>query len=522
MSAQRAPKPAQPHQARAETSERSEPTRARLRKKTMSAQRAPTPAKAHQARAETSERSEPTRAKRPQVPPGSNSEVRPLLRLAIPIVVTQLGQMLLGTIDTVIAGRLSVRALDAVALGNVWQVGTMMPLVGVIMGLDPLVSQAHGAGRGEDAGLGLQRALLIAALLALALVGAWSYTAEGLVLLGQDPELARLAAVFVGVQRFSVFGPLAYGGLSVYLVSRGVVRPGILVMVLANLFNATAGWALTFGALGLPALGIHGLGLSTGLTRLLLLASLALITFGFGLHEGAWTPWSARVFERTALRRQLALGLPTGLTLALELWAFQFGTVVAGRIDHVALGAHAIALNLSALSFMVPLGFSIGTSARVGQLVGAGESERAQRAANTALKLIASYSSCAGLLFVVGRSWLPELYASDPEIIASAASVLPIAGAFQLVDGLQAAASGVLRGMGRPRETLLFNLLGYFALAIPLAYYTGLHTQLRLRGVWLGYAAGLAFVAVGLVWRVLRHGPRTVKPIASNAIVAPT
>jgi MATE family multidrug resistance protein len=448
-------------------------------------------------------------------------EARSLLRLAIPIIVTQLGQMLLGTIDTVIGGRLSVRALDAVALGNVWMIGTIMPLVGVVMGLDPLVSQAYGAGRGEDAGRGLQRALLISGVLSVPGVVAWSYTPEGLIWLGQDPELARLAGEFVRVQSFSVPGFLAYNALQIFMVSRGVTRPGIVVMALANVFNLGMGWTLSFGGFGIPALGVQGLGISTGLTRSFLPLTLAVLIFGFRMHVGAWTPWSRAVFERTALRKQLALGLPTGVTLALELWAFQFGTVVAGRIDHVSLGAHAIALNLASLSWMVPLGFSIGTSARVGQLIGAGEAERAQRAAQTALMLIACYAVCAGALFVLGRRWLPGLYTGDLAMIATAAAVMPITGAFQLLDGLQALASGILRGMGRPRVTLVYNLLGYFAISIPLAYYTGLHTQLRLRGVWLGYAAGLAFVAIGLVSEVLRKGPRTVKPIAVDAIVAP-
>jgi MATE family multidrug resistance protein len=421
--------------------------------------------------------------------------------------------MLLGTVDTLIAGRLSVRALDAVALGNVWQVCTMMPLVGVIFGLDPLVSQAHGAGRGRDVGLALQRALLIAVVLSAPIAIAWSYTAEGLVLLGQDPELAREAAVFVSVQRFCAPGLLTYGALSTYLVSRGIVRPGIAAMVVANLFNGVMSWSLTFGALGLPALGIRGLGISTGLTRLLLPCALALLIVSLELHANAWTPWSKRIFGRAALGRQLALGIPTGITLALELWAFSFGTVIAGRIGHVALGAHAIALNLSALSFMVPLGFSIGTSARVGLLIGAQAPERAQRAAHTALKLIATYSLCAGVLFVLARGLLPMLYSRDPAIVAAAASVLPIAGAFQLFDGLQATGGGVLRGMGKPRVTALVNLVGYFAIAIPFAYYSGLSTSLGIAGIWLGYAAGLLFTAAALVGQVLWRGPSTVAPL---------
>jgi multidrug resistance protein, MATE family len=441
------------------------------------------------------------------------SEVGPLLRLSIPIIVAQLGQNLLGAVDTMLAGRLSVGALDAVALGNVWQVCTMMPLVGVIYALDPLVSQAHGAGRGHDAALGLQRALLIALALSVLIVLSWSYTAEGLMLLGQDEALAQEAAVFVQVQRFSAPFVLIFAALSSYLVSRGIVRPGIVVNVLANLFNAAAAYTLSFGAVGIPGLGVRGLGIATGLTRVLQPCALALLIVGFSLHRGAWLPWSRRVLDAAALRGQLWLGLPIGLTIGLELWAFQFGTVVAGRIGHVALGAHAIALNLASVAFMVPLGFSIGTSARVGQLIGARELARARRAARTALRLIAGYSLLTGGVFVVARALLPALYSRDAAIVAAAAGVLPIAGAFQLVDGLQAAASGVLRGMGKPRVTARINLIGYFAIAMPLAYYTGLHTRLGLSGIWLGYAAGLLFTACALVGQVLWRGPETVVPL---------
>jgi MATE family multidrug resistance protein len=219
------------------------------------------------------------------------------------------------------------------------------------------------------------------------------------------------------------------------------------------------------------------------------------------------------VLDGFAMLRQLKLGIPTGLTIALELWAFQLGTILAGRIDHIALGAHAIALNLASMSFMVPLGFSIGTSTHVGQLIGRGERERAQHAAHTAFQLLALYAIGAGGLFVLAREFLPGLYSRDPNIVRAVASVLPIAGAFQLFDGLQAAGSGILRGMGRPQVTAVFNLVGYFAIGIPLASYLGLYTTLGLRGIWIGYAAGLGFVAAGLVGAVLLRGPRTASSL---------
>ncbi|MDB4971696.1 MAG: efflux family protein [Myxococcaceae bacterium] len=431
----------------------------------------------------------------------------------MPIVIAQLGQVLLGVVDATFAARLSVQALDAVTLGSVWQVGTMMPLAGVVMGLGSLVSQAHGARRSEDAALALQRALLIASALSLLVASSWLYTTEGLILLGQDPELARMAGLYVRTQLFSAPCYLVYSALSTYLGSRGIVHIGIVVMVCANLFNALVAWTLMFGHFGMPALGIRGAALATGMTELLLPCVTVLLMMRLKLHDGAWVALSRRVLELPPLLRQLELGLPSGLTIALELWAFQLGTLLAGRIDHIALGAHAIALNLASLAFMVPLGFSIGTATHVGQLIGSGARDRAQDAAHTALKLLASYAVLAGGLFILARELLPGLYSRDPHIVRAVASVLPIAGAFQLFDGLQAGSSGILRGMGKPQVTAMFNLVGYFAIGIPLACYLGLHTALGLRGIWIGYAVGLAFVSAGLVASVLRRGPGTVEPV---------
>ena len=445
-------------------------------------------------------------------------EAATLLRLSIPIVIAQVGQMMLGVVDAAYAGHLSVHALDSVTLGNLWQLGSMMPLSGIIWGLGPLVSQAHGAGRGDEVGLALQRALVLAGALSVLVAIAWTYTAEVLTLLGQDPALIETASEFVRTQRFAAPGFVLYAALSTYLNSRGIVRPATLTMLVANVFNALLGWALAFGKLGLPALGVRGVAISTGLTDLLLPTVLGLLIWRMKLYEGAWVPWSRQALSRAAFALQLRLGVPNGITLALEMWSFQLGTILAGRLGTLALGAHAVTLSLASLSFMVPLGFSIGTSARIGQLIGAGRREAAQHAAHTALRLCAVYAVCAGGTFALARSLLPRLYSQDTAIVAAAAAVLPIAGAFQLFDALQACGSGILRGMGKPRITATFNLVGYFVFGIPLAYYLGLRTDLGLAGIWLGYAAGLGFVATALVGTVLTRGPRTVKPLVESRL----
>jgi MATE family multidrug resistance protein len=435
------------------------------------------------------------------------------LALAFPLILTQLGQMTLGVVDAAVVGHLSLRALDAVSLGNLWQWATMVPLYGIVLGLDPLISQAHGAGRSEDAGLALQRSLVLVALLSVPLILAWSFSEQGLVLLGQEPALAHAAGQFVCGQLFAAPALLAHGALAVYLSARGIVRPGLLAMLGANAFNVLAVWGLVFGKLGLPAWGLWGASVATGLTRVVLAGALALMIVGLHLHRDAWVPWTPRVFEREALARQLGLGLPVGLTIALEAWAFQLGTLIAGRLDATSLAAHSVVLSMLSVAFMVPLGIASGASARVGQLIGAADTRAAQGAAHAALGLAAGLALVSAAIFALGRELLPSLYSPDAPVVMRAAAVMPIAGAFTVMDALQAVSGGILRGMGRPRVTAAFNLIGYFVLGTPLAYYLALHTGLRLKGVWVGYAVGVSFVAVGLVGFVLVRGPKTARPL---------
>ena len=441
------------------------------------------------------------------------SEFRSLLRLAGPIVVSQVGQMLLGTIDTLLAGRLSVEALGAVTLGSLFQIATLIPAYGVVMGLDPLVSQAHGAGRPEEAGHALLRAAVMAVLLSVPVTLSWLWTSEILQALGQSPALAAKAELFTCAQWFAAPGFLLFGAQATYLQARGIVRPGVIVMLLANVFNAVAAWALIFGKLGFAAYGVWGAGLATGLTRVFMALALFGLMVALKLHHGLLAPSATPILDVRALWSQLRLGMPVGATLAIEVWAFQLGTLLAGRIGGTELGAHSIAINLASLAFMVPLGISMAASARVGAFIGALEPERAQHAAYTALKLGGSFALCSASAFVIAGPRVCALYTPDAAVIAAAVQILPVAAAFQLMDGLQAVSGGILRGMGRTRPSAVLNFVGYFVIGLPLGAYLGLSTSLGLVGVWLGYAAGLSVVASGLVGWVVLRGPRTVRPL---------
>ncbi len=436
-------------------------------------------------------------------------ELRRQVVLAAPIVATQVGTMLMGVVDMVMVGGIGSDALAAAALGSAWTMGTLVVGMGVSLGIDPLLTQAHGAGDGRRVGLIVQRGLVVAAIASVPTAALWFWTEDALLLAGQSPVLARMAHAYVLAQLPSVPGFLGFMVLRSYLQGRSIVAPALWITLAANLVNVALNWLLIHGHLGFPRLGLTGAGVATGVTRLLMFASLAALIWRVGLHRGAWQPWSRAAFA--GLGAIFMLGVPVGIQLGLEMWAFQAATLIAGWLGEAELAAHTIVINLASLSFMVPLGISMAAVTRVGNFIGAGQLAAAQRATWVALGLGAGVMSVSALTFVTLQAVLPRAYTGEPRVLAIAAVLMPIAAAFQLFDGIQVVGGGILRGMGRTRPAAVFNLLGYYALGLPVAWYLAFEAGMGVAGIWWGLTAGLAIVALLLVAWVATRGPAHVR-----------
>lgn len=439
--------------------------------------------------------------------PTLRQEIRRLSVLAAPVVVTQLATMMLGVVDTIMIGHVSRQALAAAALGHVWTMGTMVFGMGVIIGIDPIVTQAHGARDSARMSLAFQRGLVLAALISIPLALLWAYSAPFLRLLQQDPELCELTQIYTRAQIPGALFFMVFTALRQYLQGRGIVRPTMVVALVANGFNVVVNWALIYGHLGFPEMGIQGAGTATASTRIFMVAVMvALISRRHLMHEG-WTGWSRRALRPAGLREILAFGLPVGVQLSLEVWAFEIATLLSGSISELALAAHAIVLQVASVSFMVPLGISQAAVTRVGNLLGAGLGDQARRAAWVAMGMGASVMAGWAVVFIVFRHHLGWIYTDDAATVALAASVLPIAAAFQLFDGVQVVGAGILRGMGSTRPAMFFNLVGFYLLALPLAWWLAFPQGMGLAGLWWGLALGLAVLAACFLLWVVRRGP---------------
>lgn len=438
-------------------------------------------------------------------------EIRVVAALAAPVVLAHVGSMMLGLVDTMMIARVDTASLAAASLGNLWIFGTLIIGIGLVLGIDPIITQAHGAGDGRAAALGLQRGITVALLASIPIGVLWIFTEPVLLLANQSAEHSAAAARYAHAQLPTMPFFLAFTALRQYLQGRGILAPTVWVIIGANVVNAVLNWALIFGHLGAPELGLVGSAIASAVARLFMFGALLTWILVRRLHRGAWVPWTLAALSPAGLGDVLRYGIPVGLQYGLEIWAFQAATLFAGLLDETSLGAHTLVLNMASFSFMFPLGISHAAAIRVGNLVGARDFTGAQRAAWVSFGLGAGVMGVSALAFLFFRNQLPSLYGPDVAVAALVTAVLPIAAAFQLFDGVQAVGGGILRGMGRVRPAYVFNLIGYYGLALPLAAWLAFSQDLGLAGLWWGLALGLLAIAGALFAWVWFRGPSTIR-----------
>lgn len=421
-------------------------------------------------------------------------------------MIAYLGTISMGTVDMKMAGALGAGALGAVALGHMWGIAASIIAWGAARALDPVVAQARGAGDTRAAGLGLTRGLAMAAILGVPVVLLFALADRGLTALHQPQDLVPTAAAYCRALIPGLPAILAFAIVRNFLQALGIMRPATYAIVLANLGNVFLNWVLMYGHLGCPPLGVVGSGLSTAINQWLMLGSV--LFFARRTLRAYWPGW-AGAFAAAPLRRMVKLGLTLGFQFGFEVWAFHAAGFMMGRLGAIPFAAHAVAINLATISFMVPSGIGAAAATRVGQLVGAGHPW--VRSAWVSVWLGAAVMTVPAAAFVLAARSLTSFYSVDPGVLAVAAVILPLAGAFQLFDGVQAVAFGVLRGAGDARVPAVANIVGYWIVGLPAGWLLAFVFGWGARGVWSGLAIGLAAVAGLLLARIALLAKRGVR-----------
>jgi len=438
------------------------------------------------------------------------SELRAMFSLAAPLVLTELGWMAMGIVDTMFVGRVSAEAIGAVSLGTSVFYAIAVFASGLLLGLDTLVSQSFGAGDLDDCHHSLINGIWLALFLIPGVMGFVWLMVPAMARFGINASVLRDTTPYIRALNWSAPPLLLFFCLRRYLQSIGVVRPILLTLITANLVNAAGNWIFVFGNFGAPRMGAEGAGWSTCVSRVYMLVAMVLIIWRRDpkAFVVSWRPDFPRIGEL------LTLGLPAAGQIGLETSVFATVTILIGKLSSAILAGHQIALTVVSTTFMMPLGISSAAAVRVGHAIGRRDPEGASRAGWTALAFGAAVMSLGALAMLVIPQAIARLFTPEGAIISAAAPLLRVAAFFQLFDGLQVTATGALRGAGDTRTPMLCHFAGYWILGLPLGAFLCFRESLGAVGLWMGLSAGLIVIGIVLVWfwrrttRRLRDGVR--------------
>ena len=439
------------------------------------------------------------------------SSFRALLRLALPIVAVQVGLMFMGVVDTIMVGHLSARALAAVALGNLYFWACAIFGMGVLMALDPVIAQAVGARDEIAVTRGFQRGLLLAVVLTIPTSIAMLFAAPVLRALGQQDDVVPLAAAYALLCIPGVLPFLGFNVLRQTLQAMHHVRPIVITMIVANVANVLLNWMLIFGKLGAPALGVAGAAWATSASRWVMVIVLFAITWRH-VHRHA-RPLRADTFSLAPLTRMIALGAPIGAQFQLEYGIFAVVGLLMGTIGTAPLAGHQVALNIASFTFMVPMGIAAAVAVLVGHAVGRDDPIDARRAAVAALVSGVGFMIGTAVVLLVAPGLIARIYTTDAGVTAVAVVLIPLAGVFQVFDGMQVVCGGILRGLGDTHSPLVANIVGFWVIGLPLGLWLGMRLGHGPVGLWWGLVVGLAVVGLALLVRVRVRMQRTMRRV---------
>ncbi len=427
----------------------------------------------------------------------------------------------MSVVDMAVIGRLGGRELASAGLANALFFSVSVFGLGLMLGVDPLISQAVGARELIPARRilwqGVWLALLTAAALTLILLGGPFL----LRVIGVKSELIAPATSYLLIRTLGLTPWLIFFVIRAYLQAHHVTRPMVVSMVSCNLFNLAANIVLVFGGRvlplwtgpfrSIPPLGVAGSAIATVSSQILQLVIVAAAVARIELPEGASV---SRTWNASDVRRALRVGLPTAFQVTAEVGIFALVALLAGRMGTVDLAAHQLVITLAAFTFTVALGVATAGSVRVGLAIGARDPAAVRLSGHATFVGAAMVMSIGALLFICFPTLLARMLTNQPKVIAASLPLFFVAALFQLSDGLQAAGIGALRGAADTKFAFITNIIGYWLIGLPIALHLGFGMKMGVVGLWWGFVAGLTAVAVLVFLRFQALSSKEITPVA--------
>lgn len=443
--------------------------------------------------------------------PNLKTHIKETLKLSLPVSIGQLGHIMMGVVDTIMVGKLGSVYLAASAVSNGIFFLILVLGFGMSMAITPLVSIAIGANRSDDCGVILRQGLIVNLVFGFLLTATIFFGSDLIKFMGQDPDVAVAATSYLKILSLSVLPFIIFQVYRQFVEGLSDVYPPMTIAIIANFFNALFNYVLIFGEFGFKPMGLDGAGFATTTTRTLMGLTLLLFVVKSRRYKNYDTSLLMKKLDLTIIKKVISIGLPSGIQYFFEVGAFVFAAIMVGWLGHIQLASHQIAINLASVTYMMVLGISSAGTIRVGNAVGRKDVKATRRSGMVALGLGGTIMFIAGIVFIIFRYQLPLIYTSEKEVIELTAQLLFIAAAFQVFDGLQATGLGILRGLTDVKVPMIYLLISYWILGLPIGVLLAFYFDMGTIGIWIGLLLGLGILSVLLLIRFNRMSKKMVE-----------
>ncbi|HLP57411.1 MAG TPA: MATE family efflux transporter [Candidatus Deferrimicrobium sp.] len=429
------------------------------------------------------------------------NEIKATFKLAYPVIIGQVGHIMIGVADSVMVGHVGVVPLAAAALANRLFVLIMVIGMGMTMALTPLVAEAIGAKSPEQCGKVLQQGMAISTIMGFILAITVIAMADTIPYLHQPPEVAQSAMSYLVILGASIIPFMLFQAFRQFSEGLSLMWPAMILNIAANIWHIFLNWVFIYGHLGFPAMGLDGAGFSTLITR----SVMAFALIAYIMKSRHYKPFLSAVFpikiDWKTIRTIFAIGTGSGLQYFFESGAFAGSVILMGWLGEVPLAAHQIAMNAIAITYMFGMGVSAAAAVRVGNAKGEQNLTGMRQAGFSAFLLSACIMLGFGVLFILFSHIIPRFYTTDQPVIEVAASLLIVAAFFQVSDGVQVVGLGVLRGMADVKIPTVITFISYWIIGLPAGYLLAFPLGFRAAGIWAGLLMGLTASALLLFYR---------------------
>ena len=421
--------------------------------------------------------------------------------LAYPVIIGQLGFIMMGVVDSIMVGELGAVPLAGASLGNSMFILIFIIGLGVSMSVTPLIAILVGAKRLQECGIYFRQSLIVNIVLGLILMSVVFFTSNLFEYLNQPLAVAEQASSYTKIIALSIMPAMLFHTYKQFIEGFSIMKPAMIIAIVANIINAFANWVFIYGNIGMPALGLNGAGWATFFSRVFMAFVIMLYVMNKEYFKQFDVNFHFKKINFPVIKKILSIGLPSGFQYFFEVGAFSFAVIMIGWLGTNQLAAHQIAINLASITFMVVLGISAAGGIRVGNKVGKKDVVEVRKAGFTAVIMGASIMFTFGVIFIVLNEFLPTLYIDNEDVIRIASSLIVIAALFQISDGIQGVGIGVLRGLTDVKIPTLITFIAYWVLALPIGYLFGFVFHFGVEGVWVGLLLGLTASAAMLTIR---------------------